>query len=384
LPNLIASPREDPKREVRTAIILAGGYGTRLYPLTQTRAKSLLPLAGVPLIRRLTAYLENYGFDRVILTLNNFSEQIMNNLRDFDHRCELIISEEPTPLGTAGSVKNASRYLGESFLVIQGDTVTDFDLSEPKARHFAGGELATILLSQRRDVTGLGVVDLDPDGYVSKFIEKPPFSDGRPRFVSTGLYFLEPAVLDEIPSGKPFDFAKDLFPLLLGRGAKIKGVPMEGYWFDMGTPRAYHEANMWFLESRMDGGVQGILGRGCLVKGSSMVGTNVSIDPGAVVEKCVLGDGVIIAERAVVRNSIVLERTKVDSGANVDFAIVGEGSLVGRGARVEFGAVLGGEVTVMPGASVGMNSIIPARSKVGASTASSEEMTVASTQLARK
>jgi mannose-1-phosphate guanylyltransferase / phosphomannomutase len=384
LSNLVTLPCVGQRREVRTAIILAGGYGTRLYPLTQTRAKSLLPLAGVPLIRRLVDYLESYGFVRVILTLNNFSEQIKDNLRDFDHSCELIISEEPTPLGTAGSVKNASSYLEESFLVIQGDTVTEFDLSEPKARHSVGGELATILLSQRRDVTGLGVVDLDPDGYVSRFIEKPLFSDGRPRFVSTGIYFLEPAALDEIPSGKPFDFAKDLFPLLLGRGAKIKGVPMDGYWVDMGTPRAYHEANMWFLESKMDGRVQGTLGRGCEVKGSSMAGTNVSIDPGAVVEKCVLGDGVIIAKGAVVRNSIVLERTKIDSEANVDFAIVGEGSLVGRGARVEFGAVLGGEVTVMPRAWVGRNSIIPARSKVGASTASSEEMTVANTQLARK
>jgi mannose-1-phosphate guanylyltransferase/phosphomannomutase len=346
---------------LRTAVVLAGGYGTRLYPLTQTRAKSLLPLAGVPLMRRLLTYLEKNGFDRIVVTLSNFSDQIKQDLKSFECKADLKFSEEQTPKGTAGSVRNARRHLKDSFLVIQGDTVTDIDLSRPIGFHSRHGEVATILLKERNDVTGLGVVDLDPLSNISRFAEKPSFSEEKPRLVSTGIYLLEPEVMDHIPKGRPFDFAKDLFPKLLQEQRSIKGLQMGGYWVDVGTPKAYRDASMWTLQS--------LVRNGDLkhpIAGNSAVGEGAVVHKGALVERCVLESGVTVANGAVLRDSVILERTTVDAWAVVDSAIIGEDCHVGRGAWIGAEAVLGGRVEVMPNTAVGRNSVISAISIVGA------------------
>ena len=193
---------------MKQAAILAGGLGTRLRPLTLTRAKSLLPLAGVPLIHRLVRYLDDNGFDTIVITLNNFSGQIKESFENFNSRASLRFSEENSPLGTAGSVKNAARYINEkSFLVIQGDTLTDFNLDIARAFHFEERKrIATILLKERSDVVGLGVVDLDTQSIISRFVEKPSLTNGLSSLVSTGIYLLEPEVLDYIPDDQPYDF----------------------------------------------------------------------------------------------------------------------------------------------------------------------------------
>jgi mannose-1-phosphate guanylyltransferase / phosphomannomutase len=351
--------------QTKKAVILAGGYGTRLYPLTQTRAKSLLPIAGVPLIRRLVGYLEKNGFETIVITLNNFSEQIRQNLKGMDSQADIILSEEPTPLGTAGSVKYASRYFDDSFLVIQGDTVTDFDLSRAKTFHSSHGEAATILLREQVDVAGLGVVDLDLESNVSQFVEKPTFSDGRARLISTGIYLLEPSVLEHVPPGQPFDFAKDLFPKLLRAGVKIKGARMDGYWIDMGTTRAYLDASMWYLESFVRQSLKATGYSDPQVVGNSLVRSGSYVGPGARVDNCVIEEGAVVENGALISNSIVLERSKIEAGARIDSAIIGEDCKIGSGSSVEFGAVLGGQVIVKPNASVGGGSVISAKSVVG-------------------
>lgn len=370
---------------MREAVILAGGYGTRLYPLTQTRAKSLLPIAGVPLMHRLVKYLEKNGFEKIIVTLNNFSTQIKASLEGLDCSAELKFSEERIPLGTAGSVRNARRHISDAFLVVQGDSLTDINLGKAKEFHIGHRAMGTILLQQREDVTGLGVVDLDSRNNISRFVEKPTLSDDHSRLISTGIYFLEPIVLDHIPAKQPFDFAKDLFPLLLKKGRKIKGVPVDGYWIDIGTPKSYKEACKWFLRlvadhapkypdqlGRTFNSDQLINGRSdawdspsnSTSVGPSMIRAGCSIDKQATVDGSILESGVSVGKGAIVRDSIVMEGARIDGAAILESAIIGEGCHVGTGSNIGRESVLGGYVEIEPSVAVKENSIIPAKSVV--------------------
>lgn len=359
--------------------------GTRLYPLTQTRAKSLLPLAGVPMLHRIVRYLEGGGFDPVVITLGNFSRQVRESFKGLS--VDVRFSEEGLPLGTAGSVKNARRHIDGTFLVIQGDNVTDMSLAAAKRFHAAHEGVATLLLKERDDVTGLGVVELGPDSRVSRFVEKPPLSDARPGLVNTGLYLMEPEILDQIPDNRPFDFARDLFPSMLENGSGINGLPMDGYWIDVGRPSAYKEACGWFLRQVTEGapkerGGDDLLVRrdsfvqngldGWTVIGPSIVGAGSVLGGRSVIDGCVLEKGVVVEEGAVVRDSVILEDSRIEAGATVESAIVGEGSRVGRGSFVERGVILGGCAEVRPGSRVGANSVIPARTRVGDASRPSE------------
>lgn len=373
---------------MKEAVILAGGYGTRLYPLTQTRAKSLLPLAGVPLIHRLVKYLESNGYEKIVVTLNNFSNQIKTSLKELKCRAELIFSEERIPLGTAGSVKKASRYITDTFLVIQGDIITDIGLSRARAFHFKQDAIGTILLKERQDVTGLGVVDLDSRRNIRGFVEKPTFSDSMNRLVSTGIYLLDPRVLDYIPSKRPFDFARDLFPALLQKGLRLKGLPVEGYWIDVGTPRLYKEASRWFLNllgrhspsmpanrlgqlvdsDRVINSPTSIIVRkdsgNIGVASVSMIRACSSIDRQATIDGCVLEKRVVVGKGAILRDSIILEDSKIDDGVIIESSIVGEGCHLGRGSSIGSESVLGGYVEVRPNVAIKENSVIPAKSVV--------------------
>lgn len=367
---------------MKHAVILAGGLGTRLHPLTLTRAKSLLPLAGVPLIHRLVRYLDDNGFDTIVITLNNFSGQIKESFENFNSRASLRFSEESSPLGTAGSVKNAKRYINEkNFLVIQGDTLTDFNLDIARAFHFEDRErIATILLKERRDVNGLGVVDLDTQSIISRFVEKPSFTDGLSNLVSTGIYLLEPEVLDYIPDNQPYDFAKDLFPELMLQGLRIKGLPMAGYWIDIGTPKAYREACLSFLRSttrqprgpphhrqidRYPANVElstQVLPQFSSFSSKGLIGAGCSIDKRALVEGCILEKNVTVGSGAILRDSVILENSKIDACAVIASAIIGEGCHIGYGSGIGRGAVLGGFVKARSFSFVKQNSVIPAKS----------------------
>lgn len=370
---------------MKEAVILAGGYGTRLYPLTQTRSKSLLPLAGVPLMHRLLKYLESNGFEKIVITLNNFSTQIRESLSKFDCSADVEFSEEQTPLGTAGSVKNASRNLTDTFLVIQGDSLTDIDLESPMIFHLRQKAAGTILLQGRRDVTGLGVVDLDPENTIRGFIEKPLISDGLSRLISTGIYILEPRILDHIPRKQPFDFAKDLFPSLLRKGLELKGLPVSGYWIDIGTPKSYKEACRGLLKSASEHApkYKDHLGHtitpdkltyvgtsdqknlaNSIVAEPSLILADCSIDRQSIVEGCIFERGVTVGKGAIIHDSIILEGTKVDSGARVESAVIGEECTIGRDSSIGRESVLGGYVEVKPAVSLKENAVVPARSIV--------------------
>ncbi len=229
------------------AVVLTGGEGTRLRSISGGLPKPMMPLLGVPLLERTVALLRENGFDSLCFTLHYAPRIIRDHFGDgsaFGVRIEY--REEPTALGTAGAVANCADFVGdEKFLVMSGDSACDFDLADLLADHRQG---VTIALAAQAEPLPYGLVLTDRDGRVTGFLEKPTWERVVTDRVSTGIYALSPDVLDRVPRDRPFDFAKDLFPLLLQEGAPLRGRVMEGYWCDIGTPRAYYQCNLDALD----------------------------------------------------------------------------------------------------------------------------------------
>jgi len=231
------------------AIILAGGLGTRLYPLTRKTAKCMLLIDGKPLLEHIIRYLASYGFKEIIVTLGSKRKQIIDYFGDGSkYNVNLLYSIEGKPLGTAGSFKNAEKYLDETILVMQGDTLTNFNLKKIIAFHKERKAIVTIALTPVKDPTGYGIAIIDKQGRIIRFAEKPQnlFSN----LANSGIYVVEREVLDYIPKGRIFDFSKDLFPRLLEKKLPVYGIKMDGYWFDIGTPASCKNANEYLRKMR--------------------------------------------------------------------------------------------------------------------------------------
>jgi len=223
------------------AVILAGGSGTRLYPLTRKIVKCMLPGDGKPLLEHIIRYLASYGFKEIVVTLGSKHKQVVDYFGDGSrHNVNLIYSIERRPLGTAGSFKNAEKYLDDTILVMQGDTLTNFDLARVVAFHKESKAMITIALTPVKDPTSYGIAAIDKQGRIITFEEKPRRIFGN--LANSGIYVLEHEVLDYIPKGKVFDFSRDLFPMLLAKKLPAYGIKMDGYWFDIGTPASYKSA----------------------------------------------------------------------------------------------------------------------------------------------
>ena len=225
------------------AVILTGGEGTRLRAISGDLPKPMMPLLGVPLLERTVALLRENGFDELCLTLHYRPQAIREHFGDgaaFGVR--IRYREEQTPLGTAGAVRNCRDFIGgEPFLVMSGDSACDFDLRQLTARHHKG---VTIALAAQADPLPYGLVLTDRQGRITGFLEKPAWERVVTDRVSTGIYVLDPDILDRIPPERPSDFARDLFPRLLAEGVPMQGVVMDGYWCDIGTPQAYYQCNL--------------------------------------------------------------------------------------------------------------------------------------------
>lgn len=235
------------------AVIMAGGEGTRLRAVTGPLPKPLVPLLGRPIMEHILLLLRRYGFTQVCAALRYRSSDIRNafgNGRRLGLQIEYRI--EDRPLGTAGCVKNCADFTdGEDFLVISGDAACDFDLGRLMARHRESGSAATIALSRQAEPLRFGLAVTDGEGRVRSFVEKPRWPQVVTDLVNTGIYVLSPRAMALIPPGQPFDFARDLFPLLLEREELVLGLPMEGYWCDVGTPLSYYRCCVDALEGRL-------------------------------------------------------------------------------------------------------------------------------------
>ncbi|HVF13316.1 MAG TPA: NDP-sugar synthase, partial [Acidimicrobiales bacterium] len=234
------------------AVIMAGGEGTRLRPLTSNQPKPLMPLVNRPMMEHVVHLLKEHDFEDVVVTLAFLPQTIrtyFGNGSEFGVR--MVYATEETPLGTAGSVRNAQAELGETFLVISGDVLTDIDLSALVAFHKEKGAIATIALKSMENPLEFGIVITREDGSIERFLEKPTWGQVFSDNVNTGIYVLEPEVFDYIAEGTSVDFSSDVFPRLLADGKPLFGFVAEGYWEDVGTLEAYHKAHQDVLDGKV-------------------------------------------------------------------------------------------------------------------------------------
>jgi mannose-1-phosphate guanylyltransferase/phosphomannomutase len=226
------------------AIVMAGGFGSRLHPFTLNCPKPMLPLINQPVLAHILDLLKRHHFCDVIIATHYLPEQIQDYFGDGRQRdMALQYSVEESPLGTAGSVKHAQAYLDDRpFLVISGDIVTDIDLSRAVRFHRENRALATLALTQVENPTEYGVVVTDQAGRIQQYLEKPSRHSVISNFVNTGIYVLEPTLLDHMNPCTAYDFSYDIFPQLLKQNAALYGCPAEGYWRDMGTMQSYQQS----------------------------------------------------------------------------------------------------------------------------------------------
>ncbi len=231
------------------AIILAGGQGKRLQEIAQGLPKPMMPILGKAMLEHILLLLKQHGIEDICLSLGYKADIIREHFGDGSPwGLHLVYREEPLPLGTAGGVKNCMDFIGqEDFLVMAGDCACDLDLSAAIAAHRGS---ATIVLSEQEEPLPYGLVLMSRSGRITGFLEKPAWERVVTNLVSTGIYILSPGVMDHVPEGQAFDFAKDLFPLLLEQDIPLQGCLLPGYWCDIGTPRAYYECNLAALDGR--------------------------------------------------------------------------------------------------------------------------------------
>jgi len=327
------------------AVVLAGGEGTRLRPLTLTRPKSMLPLGPAPVIEHLIKQLVKCGFEEIILTVGYLSDQVRSYLGDGSKlgvKIHYSVEPEDLLLGTAGSVKLVSHLLNERFLVIQGDTYTEIDLSEAVKAHIEGGADATIVVKSVSNPWLFGVIEYDEKGFITSFREKPRPEECRSNKVSTGIYVLEPEVLDFITQ-HPCDFAKNVFPKMLASRKRLLAYECEGYWVDVGSREGYIEAQKRILRKHMEEANNPIwmlgeayIGGGARLEGPLLMGSGVRVEDGATVGPYVcLLSGASVSSNSTLVSSTLFEDVRVGSGSMISESIIGEKAIIGEQATVE-------------------------------------------------
>ena len=316
------------------AVVLVGGFGTRLRPLTNTRPKQMLPIVNRPMIEHVVGHLAAHGIDDVVLSMGYRPDAFAAAYPS--GRCagaRLHYAVEPEPLDTAGAVRFAALDAGIDgrFLVVNGDVLTDLDLTAFIAFHRARGAEGTIHLHPVDDPSRFGVVPTDDDGKVLAFVEKPPRDEAPTNLINAGTYVFEPSVLDRIPGGRKVSVERETFPAMAADGT-LYACQGSTYWLDTGTPEQYIQAQLDLLD-----GV-----RGAKVDG---IDRSAEVSPGAVVVRSVVGPGAVVESGAVVEGSVLLRGARVRSGAVVTDSVLGESAEIAPGASVVGGTVVGdGEV----------------------------------------
>jgi len=338
------------------AIIMAGGEGSRLRPLTCGRPKPMVPVLNRPVMEHIVDLLKEHGFTDIGVTLQYQPEAIRDHFGNgAEYGVNLRYFVEETPLGTAGSVKNAAAFLDETFLVISGDALTDLDLARAVEFHKWQGALATLILTRVAVPLEYGVVITSDDGRITQFLEKPGWGEVFSDTVNTGIYVLEPEVLDYFAPGQKFDFSKDLFPLLLRENRPLYGLALPGYWCDIGNLQQYleahHDALSGKVKIKMPGeevlpGVrveEGVfISPSASIEGPALIGANCQLGAGARVEPfSVLGRGCLVRDGASIKRSVLWNNVYVGSGAAMRGAVVGSRVQVQAKAGIYEGAVVG-------------------------------------------
>lgn len=324
------------------ALLIAGGFGTRLRPLTYTRPKHLLPIANRTHIHHVFDLLQRHGIDDAVLLTSYLAEAFEGTVKEAAERgMRVEVTHEAEPLGTAGAMKNAEALVGdETFFAFNGDILSTVDLGAALEFHRSNEAEGTIVLTPVEDPSAFGVVPTDRDGRVQGFIEKPPRGEAPTDLINAGIYILEPSVLARIPEGVEWSAERALFPGLVEDGARLFATATNAYWMDVGTPEKYLAANLDALSGRFETDAVPEPGPHTVV-----VGEGAEVSPGARVSSASLASNVVVEHDATVERSVLLPGVVVSSGAEIRDSILGEGVKVSAGARLS-GETIGDGATV--------------------------------------
>jgi mannose-1-phosphate guanylyltransferase/phosphomannomutase len=348
---------------------MAGGEGTRLRPLTSNQPKPMVPVVGKPCMEHIVELLRTHGFEDVVVTLAFLPQAIRSYFGDGESMgMRIEYSVEESPLGTAGSVRLAAGKLDDTFLVISGDALCDVDLTKLVEFHNEREASVTIGLKSVENPLEFGIVVTDSEGRVERFLEKPSWGQVFSDTINTGIYVLEPEVLNHVPTDRPYDFSKELFPLLLEMGRPIYGLPLEGYWQDIGDLDQYRQANFDALDGRARLSIPGVRLRGNVfagegvefeldaVEGPAYIGNYCRISPEATVAPySVLGNSVTLRDGARTSRAVIDSSTHIGTSSIVEGAVIGRNCNLRGHVRIHEGVAIGDEVTigaeavVMPG-----------------------------------
>lgn len=361
------------------AVIMAGGNGTRLRPLTCDLPKPMVPVLNRPVMSYTIDLLKKHEIRNIAVTLAYMPEKIQDYFGDgsaFGVSLEYFV--EDTPLGTAGSVKNTGEFLGDTFIVISGDALTDLDISRAVEFHRQRGSQATLVLHRQAIPLEYGVVITDAQGRITRFLEKPSWGEVFSDTVNTGIYILEPEVMEYCAQGGQFDFSKDLFPLLLRNGIPMYGYITDGYWCDIGDLRSYRQAQFDVLDGKVEADIDAYeqapgvwVGEGCERTGKVQIAAPAYIGRGCVLEDgCSIGPYTVlnefcqVGEGASLKRTVVWKRSRLGKGAecrgaticsnvSLDYGVrLFEDSVVGNGSLLEQGATIRPGVKVWPGKTI--------------------------------
>src|SRR4051794_9580367 len=339
------------------AVILVGGEGTRLRPLTTTVPKPVVPLVDRPFIVYMLEWLKTHGVSDVVMAMGYLPTAVRNVLGDGSaYGLRIRYVEEPDPRGTAGALKFCESLLEERFLMLNGDVLTDIDLTAQIAQHEATGATGTLALVPVDDPSAYGLVRLEEDNAVREFVEKPSADQIDTNLISAGAYVLERSVLDLVPPDKNVSIEREIWPQLVGQG--LYGSPAEAYWLDIGTPERYLQGTFDIIEGNVKTAVRDDLGDSYRsVEPTAEIGGRV-VPPAVVQRQCqvaegahvgplvVLGQGASVGAGSVVERSVVLHGAEIGESCIVRDAIIAAGARIGDRTQILNGAVLGEGVTI--------------------------------------
>lgn len=341
-------------------LILAGGKGTRLRPLTLHTPKPIVPVANRPFLFYQLDLMTSAGIREIILSLSYQPRKIEDLLKDgADFGLLVRYAVESAPLGTAGAFKNAESWIDGPTVVFNGDVLTGLDLPSVIETHKSRGSIATLVLKEVDDPTAYGLVECDGEGRIRRFLEKPGMDEVTCRTINAGVYILEPEVLEHIPADRPFSFERELFPNLLQANRPMYGVVTPEYWIDIGTPGKYLQVHRDILTGRFrSAGVPGRSDGGrdagtaapqagthtdAQVDAASIVAEGVTIGSGARIESSVIGENCRIDADVRIVDSVIWSGNTIDREAQIEGSILGRGCYVGHAVTLGPGTILGGK-----------------------------------------
>lgn len=344
------------------AIILVGGQGTRLRPLTCNIPKAIVPLLNKPYLVHLMLYLKKHGVDEVVLAMGYNPKPIQETLASYSLDMKIHYVVENAPLGTAGAVKNAEKFLDDTFFVFNGDVLTEIDLSEMTRQHNMVKPRVSIALTPVDNPTIYGIVETDPHNIVKRFVEKPSWNQATTNMINAGIYILEPELFNIMPESTYYMFESHFFPEILRQGKKILGYKSESYWIDIGTPEKYLRANLNLLRSIPDYGVSlegqsNIHGKSKII-GPVLIGKDCNIEEGVIIKgPAVLGPSCTIENNSIIQGSILWEGVRVSRYSTLTNCIICRKSCIGANNILD-NCVIGDGITIKPSSGLQPYSVI--------------------------